>query len=747
MRQTNFTFHSFQTKLFAAIFVVVFSIFASDAAFGQVTPPTGIVGWYAGDGDFRDSSGNGNNATPATGANVPGFAVGRVGQAFNHNGAPQYATIPDSPALRPPSLTIEGWINLTGTAPSTVFAKPLGSGSFDSYVVFYSGGNINGAVCNNTGCITIGTPLTLNIWHHVAFSYDEPGGAATKTARLYLNGALVATNATGGAIGYDTRPAVIGADIENGSFQLGWRGRLDEITLYNRALSLTEIQSINTAGINGKTKQAATNAGANSNTVVGDATITFADVTTAGTTTDFTIAPASAGMPPTGYTPTGLAYDISTTAVFSGDIQVCFNLPALTAKINSVRILYRINNSLVDGTSSTNAATNTVCATVSSFSQFVIATLGVRQGQIIYSRLPASASDEGTIWAIYPNGTDDHFITTGTQPRLSPDGNYLAFKRKRSATTDPNVNRGVWILNLTTGAESEIFYINGDALVGFDFTPDSLKIVVDHSCSIYQMNLDGSNRTTLNGFCFDDAPTPRTGDGKLAFHSNSGIYTANANGSGRAVVPNTSGGDYYPFWSKDGQLLAYIHYDGSSPHPYYGDNLYKIKPDGTGKVLLKNLTGTDRFGFSGAWSADGTKIYMPARIGGVTGIYEVATDGSGTMSRAPEAPNLIAPGANVEFVGGVNGVVPTAGGVAVGGRVTTTGGRGIARARVTLTDAAGNIRATLTDAFGYYRFAEVAAGETYIFNAAHKRYEFVQATQAQDVSGDRDDINFIAAPQ
>ncbi len=35
------------------------------AAFGQVTPPTGIVAWYAGDGDFRDSSGNGNNATPA----------------------------------------------------------------------------------------------------------------------------------------------------------------------------------------------------------------------------------------------------------------------------------------------------------------------------------------------------------------------------------------------------------------------------------------------------------------------------------------------------------------------------------------------------------------------------------------------------------------------------------------------------------------------------------------------------------
>ncbi len=80
----------------------------------------------------------------------------------------------------------------------------------------------------------------------------------------------------------------------------GWRGFLDEITLYNRALSLAEIQSINNAGINGKTKQAATNAGANSQTVVNDATITFDNVSTAGTTTDYTIAPATAGILPAG---------------------------------------------------------------------------------------------------------------------------------------------------------------------------------------------------------------------------------------------------------------------------------------------------------------------------------------------------------------------------------------------------------------------------------------------------------------
>ncbi len=726
-------------RLILAFFAV---LILTGAAFGQVTPPTGIVAWYAGDGDFRDSSGNGNNATSASGVNMPTFVVGRVGQAFNLNGTPQYATTPDSAALRPQSLTIEGWVNATSTSTSVAFAKPLGAGTFDSYGIFYNG-NINGVVCNNTGCLTIGTPMTLNVWHHVAFSYDDPGGAATRTARLYLDGVLVATNATGGAIGYDTRPVVIGADIENGLFQLGWRGLIDDITLYNRALSLTEIQSINNAGINGKTKQAATSVGVNSNTQVGDATITFDNVTIAGMTFDFTIVPTSAGMLPTGFTNTGLAYDISTTAVYSGNIQVCFNLPALTAKINSVRIFHRENTSLIDRTSSTNAMTNTVCANVSSFSQFVIATVGVRPGQMIYSRVPASASVDSTIWAIYPNGTDDHQITTGSAPRLSPDGNYLAFKRKHTVTTDPNNSYGLWILNLTTGVESEIFY-QGDFLIGFDFTPDSLKIVFDHSCNVRQINVDGTGLATLSAAsCFDDAPTMRTSDGKLAFHSNNGIFTANANGSGRVAVPNTIATDYYPVWSKDGQFLAYTHYDGSSSYPYQFDNLYKIKPDGTGKILLKNLTGTDRFGLSGAWSADGTKIYMPARIGGVTGIYEVATDGSGTISLAPDSANLIAAGANVEFVGGVKGLAPLAANVAVGGRVTV-GKNGLARARVTLTDFNGETRSVLTSAFGYYRFDDLEAGETYIVSVNHKCYFF--APQVVSVVEDLTELNFMTEP-
>ena len=357
-------------------------IFLSGGAFGQVSAPTGIIGWYAGDGDTRDSSGNGNNATPASGMSAPTYSVGEVGQTFTVNGglfnSLQFALIPDSAALRPQSVTIEGWGKLTSVdnAAPTFFSKALGSGNSDSYVVWYQSGTLHGAICNNGGCAQLNAPsFSLNVWHHIALTFDDPGGAATKTIVLYIDGVAAASGTTNGVIGYDTHAALIGGDFDNESIRFGWTGGLDEITLYNRALSAAEIQSINNAGINGKTKQSATNAGANSNTQVGDATITFANVTTAGTTTDYTIDPTTAGMLPMGYTQTGLAYDISTTAIYSGTINECFHIPSINdaTVFSKLKVLHSEGGILVDKTISTNFINRVVCGRTASLSPFVIA--------------------------------------------------------------------------------------------------------------------------------------------------------------------------------------------------------------------------------------------------------------------------------------------------------------------------------------------------------------------------------------
>lgn len=89
---------------------------------------------------------------------------------------------------------------------------------------------------------------------------------------------------------------------------------------------------------------------------------------------------------------------------------------------------------------------------------------------------------------------------------------------------------------------------------------------------------------------------------------------------------------------------------------------------------------------------------------------------------------------------------PTAANVTVAGRATTANGSGIYQARVALTDATGATRIVLTNSFGYYRFADVAAGETYIVAATHKRYQFTNPTRVLNVVEDLEEVNFIASP-
>jgi hypothetical protein len=87
-------------------------------------------------------------------------------------------------------------------------------------------------------------------------------------------------------------------------------------------------------------------------------------------------------------------------------------------------------------------------------------------------------------------------------------------------------------------------------------------------------------------------------------------------------------------------------------------------------------------------------------------------------------------------------LAPTAASVSVSGRVLTGSGRGLMNATVTMTDTNGNKRTARTGAFGYFRFNEVEAGQTYIFNVSSKRYSL--APQVISVMEDVSELNFTA---
>jgi hypothetical protein len=87
---------------------------------------------------------------------------------------------------------------------------------------------------------------------------------------------------------------------------------------------------------------------------------------------------------------------------------------------------------------------------------------------------------------------------------------------------------------------------------------------------------------------------------------------------------------------------------------------------------------------------------------------------------------------------------PTAASVTVSGRVMNAAGRALRGVRVTLSGASGEQRTVLTNSFGYYHFADVAGGNTYVINVFSKNHTFSQPNQVRLIQGDSTDVNFIA---
>jgi sugar lactone lactonase YvrE len=87
---------------------------------------------------------------------------------------------------------------------------------------------------------------------------------------------------------------------------------------------------------------------------------------------------------------------------------------------------------------------------------------------------------------------------------------------------------------------------------------------------------------------------------------------------------------------------------------------------------------------------------------------------------------------------------PTAATVSISGYVTTSSGRGIVNVRMSLTDSNGQVRTVTTTSFGYYRFDDVQAGETYILSATGKHYTFSQPLQVLNINEETNEVNFTA---
>ena len=89
-------------------------------------------------------------------------------------------------------------------------------------------------------------------------------------------------------------------------------------------------------------------------------------------------------------------------------------------------------------------------------------------------------------------------------------------------------------------------------------------------------------------------------------------------------------------------------------------------------------------------------------------------------------------------------LAPTASNAVVSGRVLNREGRGVSSAQMTIVDGNGNTAYAMTNPFGYYRFVNIQAGQTYIVSAGSKRHVF--ASRVVSVGDDVADLDFVAEP-
>ena len=199
-------------------------------------PGVGLVGAYA----FNEASGNtvtdsssaGNNGT-LTGALRQ---AGRYGQALRFDSSGDWVTVNDSASLDLTSgMTVEAWVNPAsfGEWRTVVLKQTTNFFVYGLYGNPSAIGHTEITVNGNQTQATGGAALPLNTWTHLAATYD---GTAL---RLYRNATQVATFARSGAITTSTGPLRIGGNsIWPTEF---FNGLVDEVRIYNRALTAAEI--------------------------------------------------------------------------------------------------------------------------------------------------------------------------------------------------------------------------------------------------------------------------------------------------------------------------------------------------------------------------------------------------------------------------------------------------------------------------------------------------------------------------
>lgn len=211
------------------------AVSSSQGAGNQKSLSDGLVGYWKMEESATPALDSSGNAQSGTWTASPTVAKGKFGSAISlASASSQYITIADTVPLSPTtSVSVSAWINPTTNVTSrSVVVKDTAyrmttNASSQLVCEVYSGGAWQTAA---TGATT----LTTGSWQHIACTYDG------KTLQGYVNGILDATSSISVAINDSASAVEIGRNVSANYFN----GAIDEVHIYNRALSAQEVRSL-----------------------------------------------------------------------------------------------------------------------------------------------------------------------------------------------------------------------------------------------------------------------------------------------------------------------------------------------------------------------------------------------------------------------------------------------------------------------------------------------------------------------
>jgi hypothetical protein len=216
-------------------------------------PVPNLVGYWCVDGAIpdagtsaKDNSGNNNNGTYISGlttmASAPAVPSGNLRSYALTQASRQYISVPDSASLSiTGSMTIAAWVKAADTTLQQGIVEKWDEPNATGGYMFRldANENLGFSICDATGANGVSTAprsIPLNQWVHVAGVYANSGASGTITN--YVNAAADASVGTGIAPPTNGTTALqIGDDHGSNAFS----GNLDEVRIYNRALSGAEI--------------------------------------------------------------------------------------------------------------------------------------------------------------------------------------------------------------------------------------------------------------------------------------------------------------------------------------------------------------------------------------------------------------------------------------------------------------------------------------------------------------------------